>query len=30
VEPKLLCLIITSSSRRGRSQQHNPTSTAIG
>jgi hypothetical protein len=30
VEPKLLCLIVTSSSYRGRSRWHNPTSTAIG
>jgi hypothetical protein len=30
VEPKLLYLIVTSSSCRGRSRQHNPTSTATG
>jgi hypothetical protein len=30
VEPKLLCLIVTSSSYRGRSRRHNPMSTAIG
>jgi hypothetical protein len=30
VEPKLLCLIITSSSYRGRSRQHNQASTATG
>jgi hypothetical protein len=29
-EPKLLCLIATSSSCRGRSRQHSPTSTATG
>jgi hypothetical protein len=30
VEPKLLCLIVTSSSCRGRSRRHSPTSTATG
>jgi hypothetical protein len=30
VEPKLLCLIVTSSSCRGRSRRHNPTSTTTG
>jgi hypothetical protein len=30
VEPKLLCLIVTSSSSRGRSRQHNPMSTTTG
>jgi hypothetical protein len=30
VEPKLLCLIVTSSSCRGRSRWHNPTSIAAG
>jgi hypothetical protein len=30
VEPKLLCLIVTSSRCRGRSRRHNPTSAATG